>query len=221
MTPLQDEIATLYRASAKTVAIIEVPDLQYAMLAGAGPPAGADFAAAIQALYSVSYAAHFAVKKASGQSTKIMPLEAQWWVQDQDQEPRVTGTAFGSATLTEANQQQWRWQALIMQPEPITAELMSHVLQTVRNEKGLPALDRLRFDRWQEGRCAQILHIGPYAEEGPTIHKLHAAIAEAGYQPRGRHHEIYLGDPRRSAPERLRTILRQPVEHVRSPQSHQ
>jgi hypothetical protein len=101
---------------------------------------------------------------------------------------------------------------MIMQPDPIDADLLSEALAQARAKKGLPALDRLRHERWTEGRCAQTMHVGPYSAEAPSIERLHQAIAEAGYVPRGRHHEIYLGDPRRSAPDRLRTIIRQPVQ---------
>ena len=99
-----------------------------------------------------------------------------------------------------------------MQPDPIDAELIAAATAEAAGKKDLPGLARLEYIRWAEGRCAQLLHIGPYAAEAPSIAALHEAIAEAGYRPRGRHHEIYLGDPRRSAPEKLRTIIRHPVE---------
>jgi hypothetical protein len=106
----------------------------------------------------------------------------------------------------------WRWQAMIMQPEPIDAGMVAAALAQARAKKPSPELERLHYQRWAEGRCAQLLHVGPYAREGPSIVRLHQAIAAARYRPRGRHHEIYLGDPRRSAPDKLRTILRHPVE---------
>ena len=100
---------------------------------------------------------------------------------------------------------------MIMQPEPIDAGVVTNALEQAR-AKGLAALGRVALLEWEEGRCAQLLHVGPYTDEAPSLRALHAGIAGAGLRPRGRHHEIYLGDPRRSAPERLRTILRQPVE---------
>jgi hypothetical protein len=100
---------------------------------------------------------------------------------------------------------------MIMQPDPIDEHMVSRALEKAR-KKGLGGLEDLRYERWEEGRSAQLLHVGPYAEEGPSIVRLHEGIAAAGYRPRGRHHEIYLGDPRRSAPEKLRTLLRHPVE---------
>jgi hypothetical protein len=116
-----------------------------------------------------------------------------------------------------ANREHWRWQAMIMQPDPIDAEIVVAALAQARAKKPAPGLGRLRYQRWAEGRCAQLLHVGPYAGEGPSIVRLHQAIAAAGYRPRGRHHEIYLSDPRRTAPDNLRTIMRHPVEPERRP----
>jgi hypothetical protein len=141
-----------------------------------------------------------------------MPLEALWWVDEAEQQDVVAAVARGRATMADSARERWRWQAMIMQPDPIDAAAVARAVEQVRGKRPSAALDRLRFERWAEGRCAQVLHIGPYADEGPTIVRLHEGIAAAGYRPRGHHHEIYLGDPRRSAPEKLRTILRQPVE---------
>jgi hypothetical protein len=209
-TPLQN-LDVLYKARKGAVEFIDVPPLSFAIVEGQGDPEGPAFAEAIQALYSVSYAAHFAVKKTLGESTKVMPLEALWWVDQPDQFDLLTKVTAGEATMAETDRAAWRWQAMIMQPEPIDAAVIEQAIRDSR-AKQLPALDRLRFERWEEGRCAQLMHWGPYSEEGPSIVRLHAAITAAGLQPRGRHHEIYLGDPRRSAPEKLRTLLRQPVQ---------
>jgi len=114
--------------------------------------------------------------------------------------------------MADTDRDRWRWQAMIMQPDPIDADMVATARAQARAKKPVPGLERLRYQRWAEGRCAQLLHVGPYASEEPSIARLHQAIAAAGYRPRGRHHEIYLGDPRRSAPEKLRTILRHPVE---------
>jgi hypothetical protein len=123
----------------------------------------------------------------------------------------VTGVALGLA-MADTDRARWHWQAMIMQPPPIDAGMIAGAVAQAREKKPSAGLARLRYQRWAEGRCAQVLHIGRYADEGPSIARLHQAIASAGYRPHGRHHEIYLGDPRRSAPERLRTILRQPVQ---------
>jgi len=116
--------------------------------------------------------------------------------------------------MADTDRDRWRWQAMIRQPDPIDAETVAAALAQVRAKKPSPGLGRLRYQHWAEGRCAQLLHVGPYAGEAPSIARLHQAIAAAGYRPRGRHHEIYLGDPRRSAPDKLRTILRHPIEPV-------
>lgn len=100
---------------------------------------------------------------------------------------------------------------MIMQPDQVTAELVERTREEVRKKKQLPSLDRLRFETFEEGLAAQVLHIGPYADERPTIERLHRFVEDNGYELRDKHHEIYLGDPRRAAPDRLRTILRHPV----------
>ena len=193
----QTDVDRLYKARRGVVDFVTVPELSYLLVPGEGEPEGDAFAKAIQALYSVSYGAHFLVRKRSGETTKVMPLEALWWADDM--------TSF-----VNGDRDRWLWQAMIVQPEPIDADTIAEAVAHAI-DKGVPSLDRLRFERWTEGLCAQVLHLGPYAEEGATIEALHAAIRSAGYVLRGRHHEIYLGDPRRSAPEKLRTIVRQPV----------
>jgi len=119
--------------------------------------------------------------------------------------------------MADSDRERWQWRALIAQPDPVDKSAVEQAIEQARAKKDLPALDRLRYERWVEGRCAQVLHVGPYADEGPSIARLHAGIAAAGYRPRGRHHEIYLGDPRRTPPEKLRTILRHPVELLPTP----
>jgi hypothetical protein len=210
------DIATSYESLLKVrkgaVEFVDVPEFGFALVAGTGAPAGAEFTQALQALYSVSYGAHFLVKKQRGEAPKIMPLEALWWVDDPGQQDILASVALGQATMADTDRDHWRWQAMIMQPDPIDADTVAAALSQAQASKPVPGLQHLRYQRWAEDRCAQLLHVGPYADEGPSIVRLHQAIAAAGYRPRGRHHEIYLGDPRRSAPERLRTILRHPVE---------
>jgi hypothetical protein len=191
--------------------IVDIPEFGFATITGGGPPGGPEFTEAIQALYSVSYGAHFLLKKELGQAPRVMPLEALWWVVDPGQQDIFTAVARGQAAVADSDRARWRWQAMIMQPAPVDAEVIARALAQARAKKPLPGLERIRYLRWAEGLSAQLLHLGPYADEGPSIARLHDGIAAAGYRPRGRHHEIYLGDPRRSAPEKLRTILRHPV----------
>jgi hypothetical protein len=134
-----------------------------------------------------------------------------WWVADGADQDTFTAIAIGAASTDNIDRQLWRWRALIVQPEPLDEAILNKAIEGVRG-KAPAALGRLRVERWHEGLCAQLLHVGPYAAEAPSIIRLHKGIADVGYRPRGRHHEIYLGDPRRSAPDQLRTILRHPVE---------
>jgi hypothetical protein len=201
----------LYRARRGRVDIVDVPQMWYLVVDGQGEPASEEYAAAIQVIFTVGYGAHFVVKKTVGEAPRVMPLEGLWWVDDPEQRDLFTDVALGRAEIRDTDRSLWRWRALMAQLPPIDEAAVSQAVERAR-EKGLHAVDRLRFEPWREGLCAQTLHVGPYAEEGPTIRLLHEGIAAAGYQPRGRHHEIYIGDPRRSAPEKLRTIIRHPVE---------
>lgn len=214
MTETAISFESLLKVRKGTVEFADVPEFGFAVVTGSGAPGGAEFTQAIQALYSVSYGAHFLLKKQAGQAPRVMPLEALWWADGPGQQDILAAVALGRATMADTDRDRWCWQAMIMQPEPIGADLVAAALAQAQEKKPSPGLVRLRYERWAEGRCAQLLHVGPYAAEGPSIARLHQEIAAAGYRPRGRHHEIYLGDPRRSAPERLRTILRHPVEVV-------
>ena len=212
MTETVISFDSLLKARGGAVEFVDVPGFGFAVVTGTGAPGGTEFTQALQALYAVSYGAHFLLKKQHGQAPKVMPLEALWWIDDPDQQDILAAVAQGRATMADTDRDRWRWQAMIMQPDPVDADMVAAALARARAKKPSPGLERLRYQRWAEGRCAQLLHVGPYAGEGPSIVRLHQAIAAAGYRPRGRHHEIYLGDPRRSAPGKLRTILRHPVE---------
>jgi hypothetical protein len=207
---LRGDISVLYKGRKGSVDFVDVPSLLFAVVRGQGDPEGPDFAAALQALFTVSYAAHFGLKKQTGEITKVMPLEALWWFDAPGQPQGMQGVAAGFSGLAGIDRESWQWQAMMVQPAPIDEGVLERATEQSR-AKGLPSLDLLRFERWEEGRCAQTLHVGPYADEGPTIALLDSAITAAGLQVRGRHHEIYLGDPRRSAPEKLRTLIRHPV----------
>jgi hypothetical protein len=142
---------------------------------------------------------------------KVAPLEALWWADDQSELATVDALRHDDGRWSEADRESWRWRAMIMQPPPVTDALAAAVLPGTIEKKRLTAGARVRFEAFTEGLAAQTLHIGPYADEAVTLGRLHRYIDEHGYRPVGRHHEIYLGDPRRSAPERLCTILRHPV----------
>ncbi|WP_407353557.1 GyrI-like domain-containing protein [Luteimonas sp. R10] len=197
---LKKELKQLYRASAKTVVQVEVPTFKYLMVDGEGDPnTSRAYAQAVEALFSVSYTAKFMVKK--GQQAldyPVMPLEGLWWADDM--------SAFIANDRTN-----WKWTMLIMQPHFVADEIIEAAVAAVQSKKQLPGIDRLRLEEFSEGRCAQVLHVGPFSEEGPTIERLHAFIdARSGLA--GRHHEIYLSDIRRADPKKWKTIIRQPMQ---------
>ena len=198
---LRKQLKYLYNPSAKQPEIVEVPAMNYLMVDGKGDPnTSPAYQQSIQALYTMAYTLKFRIKSDMELDYPVMALEGLWWADDM--------TDFMTA-----KKDNWKWTSMIMQPDTVTPELFKQLRAEVEKKKPeLAAIPKLRYERFHEGRCAQIMHIGPYSEEGPTIAKLHAFIAEQGSKPRGKHHEIYLGDPRRSAPEKLRTIIRQPME---------
>jgi hypothetical protein len=205
-------IDALYAPRKGAVEFVDVPELGFIMIDGGGAPGGEAFTDALQALYSASYTAHFAVKKATGAAPRVMALEALWWVEGAEAQATMARIAAGEASMVESDREQWRWRAMIVQLPPIDETVVGQAIRDAKAKKDIAGLDALRYERWAEGPSAQILHIGPYAAEAASVVALHAAIAQRGFRPRGRHHEIYLGDPRTSAPEKLRTILRQPIE---------
>ena len=209
------QFKALYGPSAKEPALVHVPPFDFLMIDGAGAPADAEFPAALGALYSAAYTLKFMLKKRSGGEAPdytVMPLEALWWVEGLE-DPGVW--VAGDAVFAD-HADAIRWRAMIMQPGHLPAETVAEAVEEAHRKRAPAALDRLRFERWEEGLSAQIMHVGPYAAEAPTIQRLHAFAREQGHELRGRHHEIYLGDPRRTSPERLRTVLRHPVEPRRS-----
>jgi len=197
-TAVATPFAQLIKPAVGRPEIVEVPEFNFLMLDGRGAPETSnDFQDAIGALYPLAYGARFALKK-SGVETRVMPLEALWW------------TSSSGAFVPE-ELDKWRWTAMIMQPEPVTAELIEKVRADAMRKKPNPTLAKVELKAFREGVCAQVMHVGSYSAENPTIEKLHAFIAAEGYRLSGKHHEIYLGDPRRAAPEKLRTIVRQPI----------
>ncbi|MFC1545063.1 GyrI-like domain-containing protein [Gemmatimonadota bacterium] len=193
------ELKHLYKPSTKECAIVDVPAMQFLMVNGEGDPNTAEsYTEAIGVLYAVAYTLKFMIKLGPQEvNFTVMPLEGLWWVEDM--------TLF-----SEQDKDAWLWTAMIMQPEYVTEDLFEEARQQVEEKKGIPGLDRLRLAEYDEGTSAQIMYIGPYADEAPTIQMLHAFIGEQGGTLEGKHHEIYLGDPRRTAPEKLKTVIRQP-----------
>lgn len=197
---LKKEFGALYKATAKP-ALIKVPKLRYLMIDGQGDPnTSKAFADTITTLYGLSYTMKFMLKKGpEAIDYPVMPLEALWWADDMED-------------FMKANKDKWKWTAMIMQPTIITAKTVKAAKAELdRKKKVLPAIDLVRLEDMTEGPCAQILHVGSYASEGPTIVKLHEFIKEQGKALRGKHREIYMSDARRVAPDKLKTIIRQPM----------
>ena len=197
---VKKERKELYSGRAGELVEVEVPEMQFLMVDGHGDPNTApEYAEAVEALYTASYGVRALAKKELGRVHTVAPLEGLWSAEDME-------------TFRTRDKGAWDWTMMIVQPDCITAELAERAVATARRKKGLLALDRIRFETFTEGRCVQVLHVGAYDDEGPTIARLHDEYLPAhGLAPRGRHHEIYLSDPRKVEPEKLRTILRQPV----------
>lgn len=193
------ELDGLYAARGEAE-IVDVPDLAFLMIDGRGDPnTSKAYRDALEALFTVAYTAKFMVKREpDGINFKVMPLEGLWWSDDGS---RADG----------GSKADWNWRMMIMQPQEVRPEIVAGALEGARARRALPALEEVRLEHFEEGPAAQVLYVGPYAGEGDAIAELHSFIEERGYTPRGRHHEIYLRDPRRTAPELLNTIIRQPI----------
>ena len=181
---------------------LETAPIRAVMIDGEGQAGEATFGARMPGLYGTAYGLRFALKR-RGVERRVGMLEGLYWTADGSTDlEAILGPDRGT----------WRWTLLIALPGEATDQELATALDGGRAKMSVDLAADLRIGAFEEGPVAQVLHLGPYAEERPTIERLHAAIAAAGLRPRGRHHELYLGDPRRSAPERLRTLLRQPVE---------
>lgn len=210
---LKKDLKYLYRPSAKKPEILKVPKLQFVMIDGAiekgkEPGNSAGFQESTQALYGISYTLKFILKKRKSNPIDypVMALEGLWWVED----------GFFDITVKD----NWFYTLMILQPDFITMDVFAEGLEQVRKKKGdSPALSKLRLANFEEGLCVQVMHIGPYATEPATVERMRAFALENGYRdrvgPNGKHHEIYLGDPRKADPAKLKTVLRHPLEKVK------
>jgi len=192
------ELKHLYRPSRKAFALVDVPEMAFLMMDGQGDPnVDPTYEEIVGTLYSVAYTIKFA-SKAIGKDYVVPPLEGLWWAEDMD--------AFSME-----DKGAWQWTMMVMQPEWITDKMVEDARHEVAEKKEISKLAELRFETYHEGLSVQIMHVGPYDAEGPTIERMHAFIADSGHEPAGKHHEIYLSDPRRTKPENLKTVLRQPI----------
>jgi len=182
---------------------VDVPPLTYLMIDGSGDPnTAASYRSALEWLYSVSYPLKFMSKKELGRDYAVMPLEGLWWADDM-------------STFLSRKKDEWSWTMMILQPEVNTQAMVDAAIAKACGKLGEPPAS-LRLERLEEGLCVQTMHVGSYDDEGPVLAKLHDEyLPQHGLKETGRHHEIYLGDPRKTAPEKLKTILRQPVQRRR------
>lgn len=194
------EYKSLYSAPQKDFVLVEVPPLPYLMFDGQGDPNTAPvYQHAVEALYSLAYTLKFMSKRAFGRDYVVGPLEGLWWARDY-------------SAFTAGQRDDWLWTMMILQPDWIDPAHLQAAKAEVLLKKGLPGIEKVRLETLNEGLCAQILHIGTYADEGPTLKRLHEDWLPAnGLRETGKHHEIYLSDPRKVEPAKLKTILRQPV----------
>jgi hypothetical protein len=197
---LKQDLKSFYNPPIKEAVTVDVPRFNFLMIDGTGNPNTApEYVQAIEALYGVACTLKFSIKKGEmGIDYPVMPLEGLWWADDPSD--------FGLGRKDD-----WQWTAMILQPDCVTQALVEQAVEQVREKKGLPALSKLRLEGFHEGLAAQIMYVGPYADEGPTIARLHQYVTDSGRRLTGKHHEIYLGDPRRAAPDKLKTIIRQPM----------
>jgi hypothetical protein len=196
---LKKKYKDLYNPSKKDFSIIEVPSLQYIMIDGKGDPntSGA-YQQVIETLYGLSFTLKFGLKKSQGLDYTVMGLEGLWWAADM-------------GTFSMDHKDEWEWTMMMLQPDFITHALFESARTELKGKGKGPLADQARLERFDEGLCVQIMYIGAYDDEPPTIARMHEFIAANGYKLTGRHHEVYMSDARRVAPEKNRTILRQPV----------
>ena len=209
---LKKDLKYLYQPSAKKPEILKVPKLQFVMIDGViekgkEPGNSPGFQESTQALYGISYTLKFMLKKRKLNPIDypVMALEGLWWVED----------GFFDITVKD----NWFYTLMIFQPDVITMDVFAEGLEQVRKKKGdSPMLAKLRLDHFTEGLCVQMMHIGPYAAEPATVERMRAFALENGYRdrvgPNGKHHEIYLGDPRKADPSKLKTVLRHPIAQI-------
>ncbi len=193
------ELKYLYQPSTKKVEQVDVPEMNFIMIDGHGDPNTAqEYRDAMEALYGLAYTLKFKSKLELEKDYTVPPLEGLWWAEDMN-------------AFLNADKDQWDWTMMIMAPEWIMPEMIEAAKEELKAKKNPAALEKLYVQKFHEGPAAQITHIGPYSAEGPNIQKVHDFIAEQGFVRSGKHHEIYISNPQRTAPEKLRTVIRQPM----------
>jgi hypothetical protein len=209
---LKTDLKYLYAPSARKIEVVEVPAMNFIMIDGAIEPGQAPgtsplFQENMQALYNAAYTLKFATKlrKQDPIDYPVMALEGLWWVEDGTFDIQKPGN--------------WKYTVMIMQPDLVTPGMFAEALAQLRKKRGdQPAFDRLRLEAFHEGLSVQTMHVGPYAAEPATVERMQAFMQANGFQDLiglgGKHHEIYMGDPRRADPSKLKTVLRHPVRRI-------
>lgn len=194
------ELKPLYQPSTKEVVTVDVPALNFLMVDGKGDPNTAqEYADAVEVLFTVAYTLKFMVKKSAlAIDYGVMPLEGLWWSDDMSK-------------FSTEDKSNWLWTMMIAQPPFVAPAMVEVAVAEVKRKKNPASLSRLRFEAFSEGQCAQIMHVGPFSEEGPNIARVHDFIVASGNRLRGKHHEIYLSDIRKADPAKWKTIIRQPM----------
>jgi len=195
------ELKSLYQPKINNPIVINVPKMNYIMIDGRGNPnTSQEYVDAIQTLYPVAYGIKFACKKELAKDFGVMPLEGLWYMANMN-------------NFSADKKDDWLWTAMIMQPDFVDKTLFQKIVKQVAVKKAPKSIDKIRFEVYDEGRSAQVMYVGPYSDEGQTIKKLHEFIIASGGKidkHNKYHHEIYLGDPRKTDPSKLKTIIRQP-----------
>jgi len=193
-----------YIPSPKEVVLVDVPEMQFLMIDGMGSPGDSkEYQNALAALYPIAFKTKF-LSKAKGKDYVVPPLEGLWW-------------ADNMKDFIEGNRNNWKWTMMIMQPDWITQNMINEAISITKKKKPelSELLPKLKLKKYKEGKAAQIMHIGPYSEEGPTVQKVHDFIQKEGGKFDGletKHHEIYLSDPRKANPDTMKTVIRQPFK---------
>jgi len=194
---LRKEMKKYYQPPVGEVVAVRVPKMRFIMVEGKGAPEGSSFQKAIQTLYGLAFTIKFGAKKTLGVDFPVMPLEGLWWTKGGGFDPK--------------RREDWLWTLMIMQPKLVTKGMFAKAKEELKRKKGPSALEPASLELFDEGLCVQATHVGPYSTEAETIARLEAFAKEKGYSMTGKHHEVYLGDPRRAAPSKLRTVIRHPI----------
>ncbi len=199
---LKKQFPMLYNPS-RDPHIIEIPDMWFFMVDGTGYPGDNPlYQEAMQLLYGVSYTLKMSVMKPAGNDYVVLPIEGLWWADDMN--------VFTEEFIERKDE--WKWTSMIRIPDFVTKEQIEHALILFEEKKNPGNFHKIRYELYREGTVVQVLHLGPFSEEGPIIANMHQFALDSGYVLHNKHHEIYLSDPRRTKPEKLRTIIRQPIK---------